>query len=328
MLRPSSVAKLLLILVLSLAVGAVFAPGVASAPLPSWNDGPTREAILAFVAAVTDPDSPDFVPEPERVAVFDNDGTSWCERPHYPSSRFQRHLLGTLVDAGRVDGQAMPFSAWLANDRDRLREFGWSEAYTAMNAQFAGMPVEAYRDSVRAFLARERHPRYGLSYPELYYTPMRELKALLEENGFQVWIVTGSPQDFVRAFVEDAFGVPPERMIGTWTRPQYGENGTVSMTRGAVQVSNGYENKPANIELRIGRRPLVSVGNSNNDASMGRWTLAGERRSLVLWIHHDDAAREYDYDRGTSRIARLVQEHADAHEVSMARDWGRLFDHE
>ncbi|MEZ4386952.1 MAG: HAD family hydrolase [Candidatus Krumholzibacteriia bacterium] len=319
-----------LLAVAALAVVVAAAAVQAADPLPSWNDAGARAAILDFVAAVSDPASPDFVPVAARIAVFDNDGTSWCERPGYGPTRFQVSLLRSLVDRGQVDRDAMPFRAWLADDRDALREFGWNEAYRQMNAQFAGMPVSAYRDSVRAFLGRERHERFGVPLTDLYYRPMRELKAFLEAHGFQVWVVTGGAQDFVRAYLEEAFGVPPERVIGTWTTPVYEahDDGRVTMVRGAEQVSNGHEHKPAHIELRIGRRPILAVGNNDNDEPMCRWTLGGERRALALWIHHDDPDREYAYDRGAERMAGLCRDHAAAHEVSMRRDWRRVFDHE
>lgn len=299
-------------------------------PLPSWHDADVKAAILEYVAAVSDPTSPDHVPAPERIAVLDNDGTCWCERPQYSPTQFQVHLLRSLAAAGKVDAAAMPTRAWLDDDTGALRRYGWNEAYHDLNAQFAGLPVQAYRDSARAFLATERHPRFGVLQTDLYYRPMRELKALLEDHGFQVWMVTGGAQDFVRAYLEDVFGVPPERVIGSWTAPVYhlDDDGRPTMVRSDQRVYNGHEHKPANIELRIGRRPIFAAGNSDNDEPMCRWTLHGERRSLALWIHHDDDAREYAYDRGADRLADLCREHPHAHEVSMKRHWRRIFDHE
>ena len=320
--RMSSLRRLCLIVVLLLATAAH-----AADPLPSWRDTSVKAAVLQFVATVTDTASADFVPVAERIAVLDNDGTSWCERPGFVPTAFQVGLLRGLVDRGEVDGTVMPHSAWLADDRDALREFGWSAAYDALNTAFAGMPVAAYRDSARAFLARERHPVYGVPHTELYYTPMRELARLLEDRGFQVWIVTGGEQAFVRSYIEEAFGIPPEHVIGSWTRPVY-DRDELTMVRGVDRVYNGHQEKPANIDLRIGRRPIFAVGNSNNDEPMCPWSVSGERPALALWIHHDDPDREYEYDRGTSRIARLASEHPHAYEVSMARDWARVFDGE
>jgi len=300
-----------------------------AADLPSWNDGDTRTAILEWVAAVTDEAGPDFIPVAERIAVLDNDGTSWCERPAYGSTAFQVHLARSLAAEGKIDPEAMPFKAWFADDRDALRAYGYSKSYVELNAAFAGMPSAAYRDSARAWLDRIRHSRFDTRLTELYYIPMVELKDLLQANDFQVWIVTGAAQDFVRSYIEGAFGIPPERVIGTWTVPVYGEDTPdPTMVRSEVQTYNGHENKPAHIEMRIGRRPVFAAGNSNNDQAMCRWTVTGPRRGLAIWIHHDDDLREYAYDRSTDTIAGLVNDHPGAWHVSMKNDWTVLFAHE
>ncbi len=307
-------------------LAAVTAASALADTLPSWRDTPVREAILDWLTAVTDEEGPDFIPVPERIAVFDNDGTSWCERPDYGPTAFQVHLARSLAARGQIDGTAMPFAAWFADDRDALRAFGWSEAYVQMNAAFAGMPVTAYRDSARAWLARERHPRFGVPHTDLYYRPMLELMRLLEGRGFQVWIVTGGAQDFVRSYSEAVVGIPPERVIGSWTQPVYVKNddGTVTIVRGDAQVYNGHEHKPANIEARIGRRPVFAAGNSNNDEPMCRYAVTGARRGLALWIEHDDAEREYAYGR-PGRMGALCDDHPAAHAVSMKRDWAQVF---
>ncbi len=297
--------------------------------LPSWRDGATRAAIVDWVESITDPASDDFIPAVDRIAVFDNDGTSWCERPGYGPTDFQVSLARRLAAFGKIDGQAMPFKAWFADDRNALREFGYGNAYREMNAAFAGMPVNAYRDSARVWLDRTRHERFDVSLTDLYYTAMLELQALLAANGFQVWIVTGGAQDFVRSYSEDVLGIPPAQVIGSWTQPVYSKvDGVGVLVRGAEQNYNGHENKPASIESRIGKRPVFAAGNSNNDEPMMRWAATGTYRALALWIHHDDEQREYDYDRGTDRIAGLVKEHPAALEVSIKDDWVRVFNFE
>ncbi len=161
----------------------------------------------------------------------------------------------------------------------------------------------------------------------IYLTqPMLELARLLEEHDFQVWVVTGAEQDFVRSYIEDAAGIPPERVIGSWT-PAVGDvvDGQVSVVRGSVQVYNGHEAKPGNIETRIGRRPVFAAGNSNNDMPMCLYSVTGQHRGLAIWIHHDDSEREYDYDRSTSRMEQLVKDHGSAHEVSIKEDWNRVW---
>jgi phosphoglycolate phosphatase-like HAD superfamily hydrolase len=296
-------------------------------PLSSWHEGPVKSAITAWLAAVTDTAGVDFIPPAERVAVFDNDGTSWCEKPDYAPTSFQVSLARSLAAQGKADPDSMPLKAWFADDRDALRKYGYSRAYIDMNAVFAGMPVAAYRDSARAWLATRLHSRFQVPYTDLYFAPMLELKDLLVEHGFQVWIVTGAAQDFVRSYAELVIGIPPERIIGTWTTPVYRQDpdGTATLVRGAVQTYNGHENKPSHIEQRIGRRPVFAAGNSDNDQAMCRYAVTGPRRGLALWIHHDDAAREYDYDRGTAEIMDLCAGHPGAFEVSIKRDWARVF---
>lgn len=311
---------LILMTVICLAVSAT------ADPLPSWIDTPVKAAVMEWVDAVTDADGPDFIPAPERVAVFDNDGTFWCERPDYPSTLFQASLVRSFAAEGRIDGSAMPFSAWIDDDRDALRDFGMRQAYATMNKAFGGMPSSAYRDSALAFVDRSVHPKYGVRFDQLYYDPMLELARLLESRGFQVWVVTGSEQDFIRSFIERATGIPPERVIGSWTPAVSSQEGDeIKVVRGEVQVYNGHQAKPGNIDTRIGRRPVFSAGNSDNDQPMCRYTLTGKHRALVLWIHHDDDGREYDYDHSTGTIADLVEERADALEVSVKRDWGDLY---
>jgi len=305
----------------------LFITGAALAgDLPSWSDTPVKQAIFDYLEAVTTVGSPDFIPEPERVAVFDNDGTYWCERPNYPSTLFQAHLLRRLAENGVVDGSQMPFKAWIADDRDALKKYGWKESYREMNASFGGMPVQAFRDSARAFMDRSEHPEYHVPFAQLYYAPMHELAALLLDHGFQLWVVTGSEQDFMRSFLEDATGVPPERVIGSWTPAVSTEEGKeIKIVRGTVQVYNGHAAKPGNIETRIGRRPVFCVGNSNNDQPMCRYAVTGQRRGMALWVLHDDPDREYKYDRGTDRMADLVGESDHAWKISMTKDWKVLF---
>ena len=294
--------------------------------LPSWNEGPVKAAILDWLAAVTDTAGTDFIPVPERIAVLDNDGTSWCERPDGAPGDFQVDLARGLAARGLVDAGAMPFKAWFADDRGALREYGWRESYSQLSAAFAGMPVTAYRDSARAWLDRHRHADFGVPYTDLYYLPMLELMRLLEQHDFQVWIVTAAAQDFTRAFSEEVIGIPPERIIGTWVEAVYVEHadGTASLVRGEAETYNGHEHKAANIEARIGRRPVFAAGNSNNDEAMCRYAVTGARRGLAIWIEHDDKEREYEYGR-PGRIGELCAEHPAAHAVSMKKDWARVF---
>ncbi len=294
--------------------------------LPSWQDRDAKRAILAWIESITTADGPDFIPVADRIAVFDNDGTSWCERPGFPSAEFQVSLARSLASQGLVDPDTMPFKAWFANDRDALRKYGFRQAYGELNAAFAGMPVAAYRDSAAAWLQRTKHENFQVPHTELYYLAMLELKDLLLVNGFDVWLVTGAVQGFVRSYSEAVLGIPPGQVIGTWTQPVFHEiDGEGVLLRGAEQNYNGHENKPAAIETRIGKRPVFAAGNSNNDQPMMRWVVTGQYRALALWVRHDDQEREYRYDRGTDRIAGLVEEHPSVFEVSIKKDWVHVF---
>lgn len=294
--------------------------------LPSWNDTPVKTAILDYLAAVTQEGGADYISPPERVAVFDNDGTFWCERPEYPSTLFQAHMVRQLAAAGTIDSQAMPFKAWIDYDKGALKKYGWKESYREMTKAFGGIPVAAFRDSARAFMDRSEHPEYHVRFDQLYYLPMLELADLLAAHGFQLWVVTGSEQDFMRGFLEDATGVPPERTIGSWTPAVSSQVGDeIVIVRDTIQVYNGHAAKPGNIETRIGRRPVFAVGNSNNDQPMCRYAVTGEHRGFAIWVHHDDKVREYKYDKGTDDMADLVKDNAAAFRLSIARDWNRLF---
>ncbi len=295
-------------------------------PLPSWRPGAARTAILTFVAAVTDTTSSDFVPRADRIAVLDNDGTCWCEQPQSVSEAFQLSLLRDLVASGRVDGDQMPLRAWLAHDEGALRTFGWSAAYEGLNAAFEGMDVEAYRDSSLAFLGRARDPRFDRPYTRLFYAPMLELKAYLEANGFEVWIVTGGEQAFVRVLYERVVGLAPARVIGTWTTPVYSVvEGKPQLVRGNVRVYNGHEHKPEDISVRIGRRPIFAAGNSDNDEPMCLYAVTGTHHGLAIWIQHDDPDREYALRGHTDKIDALCRRSPTAVPVSMKHDWTCVF---
>ncbi len=294
--------------------------------LPSWNNSPVKDAILEYLAAVVNPDSEDFVPTNERVAVFDNDGTFICERPRYPSSLFQISLLKSLAAEGLVDGKEMPYKAWIDYDRKALDKFGWKKSWKIMNNTFAGMPVEAFKDSARVFMNHTLHEKYEVPLIKLYYVPMQELAILLKSHEFQLWVVTGSEQDFMRSYLEDATGVPPEKIIGSWTPAVSTQEGDeIIIVRGTDQVYNGHQAKPGNIETRIGRRPLFVVGNSDNDQPMCRYAITGKRRGFALWIHHDDPKREYKYDGGTEDMADLVKNNDNAWRMDMSKDWKIVF---
>jgi phosphoglycolate phosphatase-like HAD superfamily hydrolase len=305
--------------------------GAAADPLPSWNGGPARERILAFVRKVTDKDGPEYVRPAERIAVFDNDGTLWCERPYYFQLQF---ALDRARDLGAKDPELKKkhsFKALLEHDRDALGNLGEHEAAGLAIATHAGVTTEEYARSARAWLATARHPRFHRLYKECVYQPMLELLAYLRANGFKTFIVSGGGIDFVRCFAEEVYGIPPEQVIGSSAKTKFElRNGKAVLVKlPELHSLDDKEGKPINIHLHIGRRPLLAFGNSDGDLQMLQYTAAGDGTRLMLLLHHDDADREYAYDRH-SHVGRLDKALDEAKRqgwvvVSMRRDFKKVF---
>lgn len=300
--------------------------------LPSWRDGQIKTAILEFVAAVTAGGSPDFIPAPARIAVFDNDGTLWCEQPAQPQVLFSLERAAELAAADPSLKTREPFRAFLERDMKAIHALGKEGVFAFAFAIYAGMTVEAFDQIVRDWLARARHPTLKRPYTELVYQPQLELLALLRANGFKTFIVSGGGVDFMRAFAEAVYGVPPEQVIGSSVKLRFdpADTGPCQLTKLAELGSfDDREVKAQNIGLHIGRRPVLAFGNSDGDLAMMRYTVSGPGRRLALLLHHDDAAREVAYDR-EFRLSPLVEalDHADRYGVrlvSMQRDWATVF---
>lgn len=300
--------------------------------LPSWRDGQIKTAILEFVAAVTAAGSPDFIPAPARIAVFDNDGTLWCEQPAQPQVLFSLERAAELAAADPSLKTREPFRAFLERDMKAIHALGKEGVFAFAFAIHAGMTVEAFDQVVRDWLARARHPTLKRPYTELVYQPQLELLALLRANGFKTFIVSGGGVDFMRAFAEAVYGVPPEQVIGSSVKLRFdpADTGPCQLTKLAELGSfDDREVKAQNIGLHIGRRPVLAFGNSDGDLAMMRYTVSGPGRRLALLLHHDDAAREVAYDR-EFRLSPLVEalDHADRYGVrlvSMQRDWATVF---
>jgi phosphoglycolate phosphatase-like HAD superfamily hydrolase len=298
--------------------------------LPSWNDGPTREAIVGFVARVTAEGGPHYVPPPERVAVFDNDGTLWAEYPLYVQIYFTLSQVERLAAAPALKAKPA-YQALLAHDLKALQDLPKREVLEPALAVHAGMTVEEFRATAHAWLAQARHPKYARLFTACIYQPQLELMDYLRRHGFKVFIVTGGGIEFVRAVAERLYGVPPERVVGSSTRA------TLELAPGSAWVRKLPEvgsfddraEKPVNIALHIGRRPIFAFGNSDGDVAMLRYTLAGEGERLALMLHHDDGEREAAYDRHF--LVSPLDEGLDKadeygfHMVSMKHDWGRVF---
>lgn len=313
-----------------LVAGALVAPA-AAADLPSWADGPTRTAIVEFVDAVTDPASPRFVPVEERIAVFDNDGTLWAEQPAYFQIDFTLDRVKALAPDHPEWATEEPFRFVLENDMQALLGTGYEGIFKLVDATHAGVDAEEFDQLVRGWIADARHPVTGLPYDGMAYQPMLELLRYLEVHDFELFIVSGGGQDFLRAFAEDTYGIPPERVVGSYGEVEYRVvegKPTIEKTEGMAFI-NDKEGKPVAIHRFIGRRPLMAFGNSDGDFAMLEWTTAGEGARLGVLIHHTDAEREWAYDRD-SHVGRLDKglDQAPARGwvlVDMARDWKTIY---
>ena len=299
--------------------------------LSSWNDGAAKSALLDFVARVTSVGGREYVPPAERIATFDNDGTLWCEQP------FQVHLFFLIArirylaaeDPSLNDRQ--PFKAVLEQDLQTLHSMGKQAVMEVFAAAHGGLTEEEFADIAGEFFAVAKHPKFGRLFKRLTYQPQVELLAYLRENGFKTYIVSGGGIDLIRAFAEEAYGIPREQVIGSSAKLHYElkDGRAVLMKVGELNSFDDREAKPANIGLHIGRRPILAFGNSDGDLAMLRYAKTGPGARLALLLHHDDGDREVAYDR-EFRLSPLVEALDKAAEygitlVSMKRDWKAVF---
>ena len=328
----SMFARIFAALALILAAGAVQAMGQMPDPLPSWNEGSAKQAILDFVAAVTREDSPDFVPVPERIATFDNDGTLWPEQPMYVQLAFALDRVKALAPEHPEWKDKPHFKAILDGDLKALSSLGEKEAVELLMETHAGITTEEFARIVKDWLASARHPRFNRPYTELVYQPMIELLGFLRAKGFKTFIVSGGGIEFLRPWTERVYGIPPEQVIGSSIKTKFQiKDGVPELFRlPEVDFVNDKDGKPVGINQRIGRRPIAAFGNSDGDLEMLQWTtLPGGRRRLGLIVHHTDAEREYAYDRkspfGKLDAALDVAEANGWIVADMKRDWNRVF---
>ncbi len=309
--------------------GAAFAQ--AADPLPNWQDTATRAALVHFVQATTTSGGPDYIAPADRIAVFDNDGTLWAEQPYYFQLAFAMDRVRALAARHPEWQHTQPFKAVLDNDLKTLMHGGEHALLELVMATHAGMTSEAFATEVQDWLATARHPHTGARYVDMTYLPMVELLAYLRANGFKTYVVSGGGIEFLRVFAEQAYGVPPEQVIGSSIVTNYEiRSGKPTLVREPqVHFIDDKAGKPVAINEYIGRRPVLAFGNSDGDFEMLEWTTAGPGRRLGLLVHHDDAEREFAYDRRSAvgRLARGLDE-AGRHGwviVSMKADWRRVF---
>jgi phosphoserine phosphatase len=300
-------------------------------PLPSWHDGPRKTAILAFVERVTDPESPDLVAESERIATFDNDGTLWAEQPAYVQLLFAIDRARAMAPDHPEWRDEEPFRSAVAGDLRGVAASGKEGLAKLVAATHSGMTVEEFETIVRAWLRDARHPTTGRPYTEMVYQPMLELLEYLRGRGFRTFIVSGGGVDFLRAFAESTYGVPPERTIGSRGAYAYEvrDGQPVVMKLPELAFVDDGPGKPVGIAQSIGRRPVIAVGNSDGDFEMLAYATSGTGPRLGILVHHTDAEREWAYDRHSS-IGRLDKALDEAPRsgwlvVDMREDWRRVF---
>ncbi len=317
-----------------LLAGVAFASaarGQTAAPLPSWRDTPRRRAVLDFIAAVTTEGGPDYVPIPERIAVFDNDGTLWVEQPAYTQLIFILDRIRALAPQHLDWAQDPVLRAAIAGDLHGATAGGTEGLLRLAGAAQAGNTPEQFQRVAAEWLATARDAKWQRPYTALVYQPMLELLALLRANGFTTFIVSGGGVEFVRAFSAEIYGIPPHQVVGsTFALKPEERDGRIALIREPrVDFVDDGPGKPVGIARHIGRRPIAAFGNSDGDAQMLRYTTEGEGRRLGMIVRHDDREREYAYDR-ESHVGRLDRALDEApargwHIISMRDDWERIF---
>ncbi len=316
---------------LLIGLGALTGPAALADPLLSWNEGPTKQAIIQFVQSVADKSSPQYVLPEQRIATFDNDGTLWCEQPIYFQGFFTFDRVKALAPNHPEWKERQPFKAVLENDMKALAASGEKGLAEIVMTTHAGVTTEEFEKIVNNWLATAKHSRFNRPFTDLIYQPMLELLAYLRENGFKTYIVSGGGIEFMRPWTEKVYGIPPEQVVGSSIKMKFemrdGRPGLMRLPD--IDFVDDGPGKPVGIQKFIGRRPIAAFGNSDGDLQMLQWTATGEGRGFMLLVHHTDAEREWAYDR-QSPIGRLDKALDEAQRrgwtvVDMKKDWNRIF---
>jgi phosphoglycolate phosphatase-like HAD superfamily hydrolase len=307
-------------------------------PLPSWNDGPAKKAIVEFVQTTTTQGSPKFVPPAERIATFDQDGTLWVEHPMYSQVVYCLERVPALVKAKPELAKVEPFRTVLSGNREAMAKLTEPDLFKILAATLTGMSVETFNAEARKWLETAKDPRWKRPYTELTYLPMQEVLKYLRANGYKTYIVTGGGQDFVRVYSEATYGIPPEQVVGTagGTKYGYAKDGKPFLTKEPkLLLNDNNAGKVEGIHLMIGRRPNAAFGNSIGDRQMLEYAHAGDGARLAMLVLHDDAKREYTYGPAqglpASKVGTFTQALYDEAKkkgwtvISMKDDWKRIF---
>ena len=300
-------------------------------PLPSWTDGPSRKRIMDFVAATTNEGSTDFVAPADRIAVFDNDGTLWCENPIYFQAAFAFDRIKAMAPDHPEWKDKEPYKSLLAGDMKGVMAQGEHGLLEMVMETHANMSVETFKGIVTDWLKSARHPRFDRPYDTLVYQPMLELLAYMRANGYETWIVSGGGIEFMRTFAERTYGIPPEQVIGSSivTKFEIVDGKPELMRLPKIDFIDDKDGKPVGINRFIGKRPVFAAGNSDGDLQMLQWTTSGSGPRFGMIVHHTDAEREYAYDRD-SHIGQLNKALDAAPAagwlvVDMKSDWSQVF---
>jgi phosphoglycolate phosphatase-like HAD superfamily hydrolase len=328
--------RVLVVLAASVTIGGqVLAQGD---PLPSWNDGPAKQAIVEFVQATTTQGNPKFVRVPERLATFDQDGTLWVEHPMYTQVMYCLDSVPRVMKAKPELANVEPFKTVMSGNREAIAKLSEDDLFKILDATLTGMSVEEFRAEARKWLETAKDARWKRRYTELTYQPMKELLRYLRTNGYKTYIVTGGGQDFVRVYSQRVYGIPPEQVVGTavGTTYSYDQDGKPILTKDPKLLLNDNDaGKPEGIHLEIGRRPVAAFGNSTGDQQMLEYTGAGDGLRLKMLVLHDDAKREYAYGPAEglpdTKVGTFTQDLYDEAKkdgwtvISMKNDWKRIF---
>ena len=307
-------------------------------PLPSWNDGAAKKAIVEFVQTTTTQGSPKFVPPAERIATFDQDGTLWVEHPMYSQVMYCLDRVPAVVKAKPELAKVEPFKTVMSGNRAAMAKLTEADLFKILAATLTGMSVETFNAEVKKWLAEAKDPRWKRPYTELTYLPMQEVLKYLRDNAYKTYIVTGGGQDFVRVYSEATYGIPPEQVVGSagGTKYGYGKDGKPFLTKEPKLILNDDKaGKPEGIHLMIGRRPAAAFGNSDGDRQMLEYTATGSGARLAMIVMHDDAIREYAYGPAqglpATKVGAFTQSLYDQAikngwtVISIKNDWKKIF---
>ncbi|WP_272701268.1 HAD family hydrolase [Desulfovibrio sp. Fe33] len=306
----------------------ILSSGIAQAadPLPSWNDGGVKRNLMDFVSRVTSEGGPDFIPVPERIAVFDNDGTLWAEKPMYFQLFFALDRVRELAPDHPEWETQEPFASLLKGDMETAAKGGMKSLLEVVMATHAGMTSDEFEAGVKQWIATARHPQTKLPYTAMVYQPMLELLDYMRANGFKTFIVSGGGIEFMRPWSEAVYGIPPEQVVGSSIKTKFEmrDGKPVIVREAELGFIDDKEGKPVGINLHIGRRPVAAFGNSDGDIQMLQYTMAGEGARFALLVRHTDGVREFAYDKGAEK-AQAEAVKAGWAVVDMKNDWKTVY---